>query len=125
MIKLPKNLEICYLIDTYSAVLTDKQREVIELYYYEDLSLAEIAQNSKISRQGVRDAIKRGEAIITELEEKLGFARKYREIEKQSIEIKENAQEIQLFNGRFSYSEQINGFVDKIIESANKLLTDE
>ena len=54
-----KNLEISFLLDFYGDMLTEKQRDVIEYYYNEDLSLSEIAENQGISRQGVRDAIKR------------------------------------------------------------------
>ena len=49
-----KNLEVAYLLDYYGGMLTEKQREVVELYYNEDLSLSEIAENSGISRQGER-----------------------------------------------------------------------
>ena len=57
-----KNLAISDLLDLYGPMLTDKQRDVIELYYNQDLSLAEIAEHEQITRQGVRDNIKRGEA---------------------------------------------------------------
>lgn len=64
-----KNLAISDLLDQYGAMLTDKQRDVIELYYNQDLSLAEIAEHEQITRQGVRDNIKRGEAFLLEMEE--------------------------------------------------------
>ena len=54
-----KNLKVALLLDYYSAMLTDKQRDLIDLYYNEDLSLAEIAEHESITRQGVRDGIKR------------------------------------------------------------------
>ena len=53
-----KNLEIALLFDFYGEMLTDKQRDVVELYYNDDLSLSEIAENEGITRQGVRDSIK-------------------------------------------------------------------
>ena len=59
-----KNLEISFLLDFYGDMLTDKQRDVVELYYNEDLSLAEIAAHSGITRQGVRDSIKRAEGQL-------------------------------------------------------------
>ena len=59
-----KNLEISYLLDFYSEMLTQKQREVIEYYYNDDLSLSEIAMNEGITRQGVRDSIKRAESQL-------------------------------------------------------------
>ena len=57
-----KNLEISLLFDFYGDMLTEKQRDVVELYYNDDLSLSEIAENEGITRQGVRDSIKRAES---------------------------------------------------------------
>ena len=75
-----KDFKISYLLDFYGDILTDKQKDAIDLYYNEDLSLAEIAEYQEITRQGVRDAIKRGEEILLEMEEKLGFAQKTEEL---------------------------------------------
>ena len=58
------------LFDFYGDLLTERQREFYDLYYNEDLSLAEIAENYGISRQGVRDVIVRAEAAMTEVEDK-------------------------------------------------------
>ena len=74
--KSQKNLEFSVLLDYYGAVLTDKQRSILTEYYDEDLSLAEIAENYGITRQGVRDAIKHGEATLTDMESRLGYARR-------------------------------------------------
>lgn len=71
-----KNLKVALLLDYYSPMLTEKQRDVIDLYYNEDLSLAEIAEHESITRQGVRDSIKRGEQTLFELEDALGLAEK-------------------------------------------------
>ena len=73
-----KGLEISLLLDFYGDMLTEKQREAIENYYNNDLSLGEIANNLGITRQGVRDAIKKSEAILFNLEDKLGLAKKIR-----------------------------------------------
>ena len=59
-----KNLEFGYLLDIYGELLTEKQYEMLDLYYNGDLSLAEIAQQHGISRQGVHDSIKRGEELL-------------------------------------------------------------
>ena len=75
-----KNLNISVLFDHYGAMLTDKQREVIDLYYNDDLSLAEIAEQEGISRQGVRDNIKRAEAQLIEMEEKLHSAERFKKM---------------------------------------------
>ena len=75
-----KNLVVSTLLDYYGALLTDKQRDLAELYYTEDLSLGEIAELQDISRQGVRASIKRGEAFLFELEDKLRMAEKMRRL---------------------------------------------
>lgn len=71
-----KDMKMSILLDYYGNILTDNQRDVLELYYNEDLSLAEIAEHSNISRQGVRDSIKRGEQFMCELEDKLGLIKR-------------------------------------------------
>jgi len=74
--KAGKDLGFSILLDYYGMVLTEKQRNILTEYYNDDLSLAEIAENYGITRQGVRDAIKHGEATLMEMEEKLGTARR-------------------------------------------------
>ena len=64
-------LELSLLIDYYGSFLTDNQRELLELSCGDDLSLSEIAEMKGISRQGVRDAISRGEKLLCQMEEKL------------------------------------------------------
>ena len=76
-----KNLTIGYLLDFYGELLGDRRRELMSLYYNEDYSLAEIAEEVGISRQGVRDAIKRGEEELRNFEEKLGLAARVAELE--------------------------------------------
>ena len=72
-----KELEMGYLLDFYGQLLTDNRREAAELYYNEDLSLAEVADEIGISRQGVRELIKKSEKELTELEAKLGLAERF------------------------------------------------
>ena len=59
-----KNLKVSTLLDFYTALLTENQRQVLNLYYNEDFSLSEIAQNLKITRQGVHDTIKKAEGQL-------------------------------------------------------------
>ena len=68
-----KDMRIAALIDIYGSLLTDRKREIIDMYYNDDYSLSEISENTGISRQGVRDSIKKSEAELTELDEKLGL----------------------------------------------------
>ena len=76
-----KNLAYSVLLDFYGPALTEKQRAILTEYYDEDLSLAEIAENFGITRQGVRDAIKHGEAALDELEAQLGNARRHAQMQ--------------------------------------------
>ena len=71
------------LYDFYGDMLTDRQKEFYDLYYNEDLSLAEIAENYGITRQGVRDVIVRAEAVLTELEDQTGIIRRFHKMQEQ------------------------------------------
>ena len=71
-----KNLAISDLLDTYSTVLSNRHRELLDYYYNQDLSLAEIAELVGISRQGVRDGIKKAEEELFFLEERLHLLQK-------------------------------------------------
>ncbi len=77
------------LYDFYGDMLTDRQKEFYDLYYNEDLSLAEIAENYGITRQGVRDVIVRAEAILTELEDKTGIIKRFHKMQRQFLEVEE------------------------------------
>lgn len=74
-----KLIEVGILFDFYKELLTEKQREVVNLYYNEDYSLGEISENLKISRQGVYDTLKRAEKILQDYETKLRLVEKLNE----------------------------------------------
>lgn len=76
-----KNIEVSLLLDFYGELLKPSVRQTIDLYYNDDLSLAEVAQQCGITRQGVRDSVKRGEAQLFAFEEKLGLQRRFRKTE--------------------------------------------
>jgi predicted DNA-binding protein YlxM (UPF0122 family) len=78
-----------YLLDFYGEVLTDKQREMLHQYYNDDFSLSEIGENFGITRQGARDAIKHGESTLLELEQKVGFAARYRRVQQTLEELEQ------------------------------------
>lgn len=71
------------LFDFYGDLLTERQKEFYDLYYNEDLSLSEIAENYGISRQGVRDVIVRAEAAMTEIEDKTHIIRRFNQNRKE------------------------------------------
>lgn len=103
-----KELQFVLLLDCYGDLLTDHQRNVMELYYCEDLSLAEIGTPMGITRQAVLSLIKRTEGILQNYEEKLGFARRLgrmRECFGNIAALAENIDDIRL---RQSLIEEIN-----------------
>ena len=71
-----KNVQISILLETYGKLLTKKQYQMLDDYYNNDLSLSEIAENENITRQAVRDNLKKGENKLFEYEEKLGIMKK-------------------------------------------------
>ena len=105
------NPEFSVLLDIYGNILTEKERSMLNYYYNDDLSLREISdnenaerrerrdlgeqtarENDTITRQGVRDTIKRAENKLIAMEEKLGLVRKYREMSQIVAEIRKNAE---------------------------------
>ena len=74
-----KDLSIAYLLDFYGDVLSDRKKSVLDDYYNNDLSLSEIAQELGISRQGVRELIKKAEEELNFYEQKLHLAQRFGE----------------------------------------------
>lgn len=90
-----KNYEVSLLLDFYGQLLKPSGRAAVDLYYNEDLSLSEIADQTGITRQGVRDSIKRSEQQLFEFEEKLGLFKRFVELENGLDEIYRSAQKIE------------------------------
>lgn len=111
---MPKNLEISFLLDFYGEMLTKKQHDFLIYYYDEDLSLSEIAENEGITRQGVRDAIKRAEKQLFDMESKLGLAAKFQNLKEGLVEIEQCAHSINEYNLNHSLSREINESVARI-----------
>lgn len=82
-----EKVKISMLLEIYGKLLTEKQYQMLEDYYNHDLSLSEIAENQSITRQAVRDNIKKGENKLFELEEKLSIMKRTLEQDKQIQEI--------------------------------------
>ena len=78
MAELESRFELILLMDFYAPLLTEHRRDVMRLYCEEDLSLAEIAEQLCITRQGVSDALKKARAQLEDYESKLGLAARYR-----------------------------------------------
>lgn len=109
------------LFDFYGDVLTPRQKEFFDLYYNEDLSLAEIAENYGISRQGVRDVIVRAEAIMTDLEDKTGLMKRFMLMQQQVQAILDAAEKIQTVNYRQYDNPELARLADEITRSAQAL----
>lgn len=74
-------LEKSLLLDFYGMLLTDKQRQMYEMKYNNDMSLAEIAEEFNITRQGVSESIKSAENIMRDYEDKLNLVKRYKSLE--------------------------------------------
>ena len=113
-----KKIEISMLWQIYGALLTEKQKEYIDYYYNEDLSLSEIAENEEITRQGVRDIIKKGEKKLFEYEEKLLFMKKTINQEKLAQSILENLNKIQ----KESSDKKVSNILEEVKKDLNCLI---
>lgn len=88
---LEKTMRMNYLSDFYQMLLTDKQRSYMSLYYLDDYSLGEIAEEYGVSRQAVYDNIKRTEAMLEEYEAKLKLLNKFQQRKELIEQLKECA----------------------------------
>lgn len=114
-----KLLEITLLYDFYGELLTDRQKNIFELYYQNDLSLAEIADNLNISRQGVYDTLKRSENILYDYEDKLKLVERF---EKNRSYIKEIINKINEAEKNIDDMAKVNECFVKLKSIANKLI---
>lgn len=110
-----KNVQIGLLFSFYRNMLTDRQSECIDLYYNEDLSLAEISEHLGITRQGVRDNIKRAEHTMYDTEERLGLVSKF-------LGIKEKLEKIDDIIRDIEKSPNIRMLSDDIKHKINNIL---
>ena len=111
-----RNVEVGLLFSFYRNMLTDRQAECVDLYYDEDLSLSEISEHLGITRQGVRDNIKRAEHTLFAAEEKLGLAKRF-------INIKERLERVDDIIREIEKSPNIMYLSDDIKRKINKILT--
>jgi len=118
-----KDFSIALLMDFYGDLLTEKQREFLEYYYNEDLSLAEIALNEGITRQGVRDAIKRAERQLFGMEECLCLAARFEDMKHGLEDIMSCATAVHEHNKRCGLSREINEAAARISATAERLIS--
>ena len=106
-----KNMRYCLLLDFYGEVLSDHPREMMDLYYNEDFSLSEIADEIGITRQGVRDAVRRAEETLDSLEEKLGLIARFERLRAQRAQI------VSLLSDESRSKESVIGEAKRLLES--------
>lgn len=109
------------LYDFYGEVLTPRQKEFFDLYYNEDLSLGEIAENYNVTRQGVRDVIVRAEAALTELEDKTHLIRRFREQQEQLRELNALADRLRRRNDRDFRDQELDEIAQALYNLCTKL----
>ncbi|MCL1806927.1 MAG: DNA-binding protein [Oscillospiraceae bacterium] len=111
-------LEMSMLFDFYGDVLTDKQKDLFDLYHNHDMSLGEIAVNENITRQGVRDVIVRATQTLRSMEDKLKLVGRYKAVQNGLLEIREAAASIEDINNRRYGSTALRDFARRIQELA-------
>ena len=116
-----KPLEMSLLFDFYGETLTEKQRELFDLYYNEDLSLAEIAEHAGITRQGVRDSIKRAEHALREMEEKLGLVARYGGTERCAEELMREVERLRALNAGTLHSSEAEAIASRMASLLDQL----
>ncbi len=109
------------LFDFYGELLTERQKEFFDLYYNEDLSLAEIAENAGISRQGVRDVIVRAEAAMQEIEDKTGIIKRFEAQRPHVDAIEAAAAEVETINYRQYEDPRLTELVQQIKDQLTAL----
>lgn len=113
-----KNVKVSILLQIYGKLLTEKQYTLLDDYYNNDYSLSEIGENLGITRQAVRDNLKKGEVKLFEFEEKLGIMKSTAKQEKKIAEILSELTQIQT-----KYSdEQIADILENIKNELNCLV---
>lgn len=109
-----KNLSISLLLDFYGDILNERQNEMLNMYYNEDCSLAEVAENFSISRQGVRSVLKKCENILIEMENKLGLAARFIKLREKSSIIANELESINSTINNKDVSTKIHNLIQEI-----------
>lgn len=111
-----KDLEVGLLLDHYGMLLSGSKRDAAELYYNDDLSLAEIAENTGITRQGVRDSIEKAKEQLFSFEKALGLAEKFRRNSALIDDILKRLDELR------DEHEELRGEIDTVSEMVKKII---
>ena len=109
------------LFDFYGDLLTERQKEFYDLYYNDDLSLAEIAENYDITRQGVRDIIVRAERTLGDVGEKTWLIRRFHQIRDVAGRLREITGSIDELNRNSLRDETLDGLCRQLEETVGEL----
>jgi predicted DNA-binding protein YlxM (UPF0122 family) len=115
-----KIVQITLLFDFYGQLLTDKQMDIVDMYYNNNLSLGEISEQQHISRQGVYDSLKRAEKTLYEFEEMLGLLNRFLKQKESMNKITEMLDE--LINNEELDGEAVKGKLADIKEHIGKII---
>lgn len=116
-----KDLNMGYLLDFYGEAIPIKHKEIMSLYYEEDMSLAEIAESFDISRQGARHLIKKGEEQLLFLEEKLGLAKRHKDATKDYAEFCQLMLQLKNEIDKTDDNERLLILFDRVMTSSRRL----
>lgn len=116
-----KPLEMSLLFDFYGDALTPNQRELFDLYYNEDLSLSEIAENAGVTRQAVRDGVKRAERVLREMETRLGLVRRFGDAEQCADGIAREVDHLRALNTNTLHSTEVDGVITRLTALLDRL----
>lgn len=117
------DMQIGLLYDFYGQFLTKKQREVMHLYFENDYSLSEIAENLKVSRQAVHDTIKKSKKALTEYEARLGLAQKFAGRDLALTRISEIAQELRKLISDEAEKRQSDSYIEKRLDEIQGIIS--
>ena len=114
-----KNMSLTRLLDFYGEALDERTQAIMKAYYEDDLSLAEIADGEKISRQGIRHIIKKGEEELEFLEKKLMLASHYEDLSSATETLKEIIKSLEKEDAD-KFAKEISSLYDVIGTILNK-----
>lgn len=120
-----KNMELSLLLDFYGELLSEKVRKATELYYNDDLSLSEVAEDMGITRQGVRDLIKRAEGNLYGYEQKLGLYKRFLEMQKGLGTLKDSLVKTKSLLDNNTDSFEIDKEISGMISLVDKLIKED
>ncbi|MGN0460246.1 MAG: YlxM family DNA-binding protein [Ruminococcus sp.] len=120
-----KNMELSLLLDFYGELLSEKVRKATEMYYNDDLSLSEVAEDMGITRQGVRDLIKRAEGNLYGYEEKLGLYKRFVEMQKGLTSLKDSLVKTKSLLDSDTDRSEIDKEISDMIELVDKLIKED